>query len=88
MSPTRKQAAVLRYVRGYQEAHGFTPSIREIGAGIGNRSLGAVYALVKECQTKRMIRRLVKRSRAIELSVEVSIPRAPDGTPLYFVAVK
>jgi SOS-response transcriptional repressor LexA len=82
---TRRHVDILRFVRGYIEAHGTGPTLREIAAAVGTRSIGNVQQWVTDLVRAGCIHRLPARARAIELLVDVSIPRAPDGAPLYAV---
>lgn len=41
-SATDRQASILEYIRTYVERHGYPPSVREIGAGVGLRSTASV----------------------------------------------
>lgn len=85
--PTRRQLDLLRFVRGFQLAHGFGPSVQEIAAGLGfrNASKSAAVRLVVGCEERGLLRRLPSRARSIELVDPPAIPFAPDGAPLFFV---
>ncbi|QUT07950.1 hypothetical protein KFK14_11480 [Sphingobium phenoxybenzoativorans] len=82
---TAQQAKYLRFIRGYQLAHGGTsPSISEICKGVDTRSRGTAAYNVKQLEVFGFIRRLPNRNRAIEI---VKIPSVPSfaGVPLYSV---
>lgn len=88
--PTPRQAAALRFIWGFQLANGRTPTLSEIGAGIG---------VVGKSSPKRLVDGLAERGhliidrgtwpwntrRSIEVIGEPAIPRAPDGEPLFVV---
>lgn len=86
ISVTRAQREILRFIAGYQAAHGgVSPSHGDICAGLGYASKGTVNRLLQGIEERGMMRRLRHRERAIEVLEPVSIPRAPDGDPLYFI---
>ena len=41
---TKRQREILRYIKDFMLAHGTTPSIREIGEGVGLYSTSTVHA--------------------------------------------
>lgn len=84
---THRQAAALRFIIGFTESHGVAPSQGEIAAGIGMKSPPRAHYLLNRLEERGAIRRVPQRPRAIEVLHPVSIPRAPDGAPLYFVKV-
>ncbi len=84
---SRRHLEILRYVRGHVEATGLYPTLREICAGIGTKSTGNVQQWMTDLVRAGHMRRLPARPRAIELLVDVTIPRAPDGAPLYFFKI-
>jgi SOS-response transcriptional repressor LexA len=84
---TGRHIAILRFIRGYVETNGLYPSLREIGAGIGSKSLGNIQQWLTDLVREGHMRRLPAKERAIELQVDITIPRAPDGAPLYAVRI-
>ncbi len=90
-SVTRKRARLrrvdlLRFIAGYQEAKGYTPSYREMAAAIGG-SLSGVSRDLDELERVGVVRRLENRARVVEVLQRPPLPRAHDGDPLYFVRV-
>lgn len=86
--PTAPQLRLLRFIAGYIEAHdGVAPTLRECASGIGmsSASKSSVHAMLLELERRGAIRRLPGRHQAIELCCAPSVPRAPDGAPLYLV---
>lgn len=84
--PTPRQLDLLRFIAGYLEAHGgVAPTFVEMVAGIGASSNAGVFSLLASLEERGLLRRMPGKDRAIELLVDVPIPRAPDGAPLYFV---
>lgn len=83
---TPRQQHLLRYIAGYQQAHGgISPSVRECAAALDINTSNAFRMLL--CLEERgQIRRLPGKCRTIKLIDQVHVPRAPDGAPLYFIA--
>jgi SOS-response transcriptional repressor LexA len=84
---TAKQAALLRYIAGYQAAHGYSPSYREMCEGVGIRSNQRIFEMVDALEERGAITRLPRKARSITLLVTVPLPRAPDGAPLRAVPI-
>jgi hypothetical protein len=66
---TDRQQRVLAFIRSYLEQHGYPPSVREIGAGAGLRSLNGVCYQLGQLEAKGVIERPPGgcRSRALRL---------------------
>ncbi len=85
MGLTEQQAALLRFIAGYQAAHGgVSPSVRECGRGIGVKGLSNVVRLLRCLEERGAIRRLPRCERAIEVRKPVMVPSV-DNAPLYAV---
>lgn len=83
-SITSRQHDALRFVAGYQEAHGgVSPSFDEIAAALGLRAKSSVSMLLTQLEERGWIRRIKRKARAIELVISVTIPRAPDNAPVF-----
>ncbi len=88
ISVTRSQREILRFIVGYQAAHGgVSPSHGDICAGLGYASKSTVNRLLQGIEARGMMRRLRHRERAIEVLEPITIPRATDGAPLYFIPI-
>ncbi len=88
-SVTTAQREILRYIAGYQAAHGgVSPTHAEICAALGFASKSIANRILAGLEERGMIRRLRQRERAIEVLHPVAIPRTPEGAPLYFVPVE
>ncbi len=85
ISLTPRQQDLLRFVIGFQEAKGFSPSFKEIAIGIGLKSTAQVSRQLDALEERGAIRRLIDRARAIEVLEPIAIPRSPNGAPLYLV---
>jgi len=86
-STSPRQMQLLRFIRGYQLAKGYSPSFREMAEGIGlsPRAKARVFDLLANLENRGLVRRLYGRARAVYLVARPSIPRAPDGAPLFEV---
>ena len=84
---TAKQAALLRFIAGYQAAHGYSPSYREMCEGMAIRSNQRIFEMVDALEERGAISRLPRKARSITLLVPVPLPRAPDGAPLRAVPI-
>jgi len=83
-----RQADLLRFIAGFQEAHdGVSPSFSEMGAALGLRSKRQVAETLDALQHRGAVRRLPNRTRAIELLRVPAIPSDPQGAPLMFLRV-
>jgi len=76
---------LLRFIRGYQIAHGGVgPTLSECARGLGLASTGNVHRIISCLQERGALRRLPNRERSIETLVPVPVPSI-CGTPLYVV---
>lgn len=85
MSPTKRQLEALRFIRGYQQAKGRSPSLREIASGTGAKAVSGVFNLLLGLEERALIYRPSGAHRTIHIGPDVAIPRSPTGEPLYFV---
>ncbi len=87
MPPTPRQQDLLRFITGYQVAHGgVSPSFAECASGMGFKSKTAVYRLLQLLEERGLVRRLPHRERAIEVLAVPAIPFI-GADPLYFVPI-
>ncbi|HEY8604693.1 hypothetical protein [Tsuneonella suprasediminis] len=88
ISLTPRQMDVLRFIAGYLEASGgIAPNYRQIGEACGYSSRAQIFRTLRRLEVRGCIRRLPARHQAIEVLTNVSIPRGPDGAPLFFIRV-
>lgn len=84
---TSRQLQMLRFIRGYQVAHGGVgPTLSECARGLGLASKSNAHRIVSGLEERGVLRRLPKRERSIEALVQVPFPSI-DGAPLYAVPV-
>lgn len=88
---TRRQKEIWDYVADYISAHGYAPTLEEIGARFGLSSLATVHKHLSNLERKGLIRRKWNLSRAIELTrpqrtaEAIELPllgRVAAGTPI------
>jgi repressor LexA len=88
---TKRQKELLDYLRGYIDAHGYAPTLDEIGRHFSLASLATVHKHLTNLERKGRIRRHANQSRALELVPDptvgraVSVPllgRVAAGTPI------
>jgi len=65
---TDRQRAILDYVRGFVDGHGYPPTVREIGEAVGLRSPSTVHAHLAQLERAGLLRRDPTKPRAIELA--------------------
>lgn len=70
---TKKQSAVLEFIKNFQETHEFSPSYREIGAGIGLSSVASVAEHVNNLVALGALKRVPNSARSLEI-VDLSFP--------------
>lgn len=85
---TAPQQRLLRFIAGYQAAHGgVSPTLEECGRGCGLKGKSGVHNVICRLEDRGAINRLHHRNRAIKLLVPVSIPSI-DNAPLYAVPLR
>ncbi|HET7406655.1 MAG TPA: hypothetical protein VFJ21_05895 [Mycobacteriales bacterium] len=62
---SRREQAAVEFIREYVAAHGWAPSLREIGDGIGLGSTSSVKWVLEQLARKGAIRRAEGKPRAI-----------------------
>jgi repressor LexA len=65
---TDRQRAILEMLHDHQAAHGYPPSVREIGEAVGLASPSSVHAQLATLESKGFLRRDPTKPRALELS--------------------
>jgi repressor LexA len=65
---TDRQRAILDYVRGFVDEHGYPPTVREIGEAVGLRSPSTVHAHLAQLERAGLLKRDPTKPRAIELA--------------------
>lgn len=78
-SLTKRQGAVLDFIRDKIESRGYGPTVREIGEAFEIASPNGVMCHLKALEKKGLITREANRSRAIQLAPEA---QTQTGMPL------
>jgi repressor LexA len=64
---TQRQRAILETIHAHVDAHGYPPSVREIGDAVGLRSSSSVHAQLETLEDKGYLKRDPTKPRALEL---------------------
>ncbi|MBQ3297154.1 hypothetical protein IJH01_03500 [Candidatus Saccharibacteria bacterium] len=64
---TKKQLALLEFLEDFTEAQGYSPSYREIMAGMGLTSVSAVAEHVDNLVSKGVLRKVPGAARSLEI---------------------
>ena len=64
---TKKQLAVLNFLEDFTEENGYSPSYREIMAGLGLSSVSAVAEHVDNLVVKGVLRKVPGAARSLEI---------------------
>jgi len=64
---TKKQLAVLDFLQDFNEENGYSPSYREIMAGLGLSSVSAVAEHVENLVEKGVLRKVPGAARSLEI---------------------
>jgi repressor LexA len=58
---------VIEYIEKYSEENGFSPSVREIAAFVGNTSTSTVYNFIENQVMKGVLKKAGNKSRSISI---------------------
>lgn len=64
---TRRQGEILTFVQRFSDAHGYPPSVREIGQALGLTSSSTVHSHLSALEKKGYLRRDPSKPRALEI---------------------
>ncbi len=64
---TKKQLAVLDYLQDFTEENGYSPSYREIQAGLGLSSVSAVAEHIDNLVAKGVLKKVPGAARSLEV---------------------
>lgn len=65
---TPRQLQLMVFVQTYTAEHGYSPSCREIAAGIGIKASSQVHRIIENLEQRGLCRRLPRRSRSLYLT--------------------
>lgn len=64
---TRRQQEILTFIQRHNDAHGYPPSVREIGQALGLTSSSTVHSHLSALERKGYLRRDPSKPRALEI---------------------
>ncbi len=64
---TKKQLAVLNYLQDFTDENGYSPSYREIQAGLGLSSVSAVAEHIDNLVNKGVLKKIPGAARSLEV---------------------
>lgn len=67
---TRRQEETLNYIKEFIAIHGYPPTVREIGKGLGVSSPATIHVHLHNLEDKGFIKKEETKNRAIELLVD------------------
>lgn len=81
-SLTARQRAILDVIRTSIDAHGYPPSVREIGDAVGLSSSSSVHAQLEALEARGYLRRDAAKGRAMELGrdPDTNLSRRPEAS--------
>src|SRR4051812_49589630 len=81
---TGRQQEIWKYLTDYVDAHGYPPTVREIGEAVGLASPSTVHAHLANLERAGLIKRDPTKPRALELrrDPKPAAGRAQGGPPL------
>lgn len=78
--PTGRRAEILDFISRYTERHGYPPTVREIGEGVGLSSPSTVHAHLSKLTASGMLARDATKPRAMQVSADR--PAREDRLPV------
>jgi repressor LexA len=81
MDLSQRQKEILEFVNSHVDAHGYPPTVREIGQAVGLTSPSTVHAHLAKLETAGLIRRDATKPRALEVIEGGRSRRAPEAPP-------
>ena len=81
-SLTRRQKEVLDFLRNFIRERGYSPSLEEIGNGLGLSSVATVHKHLAHLKRKGFIKREPNRKRSIELGEFAREWDIPEASPM------
>jgi repressor LexA len=80
---TKRQREIFDYIKSYSSAHGYPPTVRDIGKAIGLTSSSTVHAHLSNLEKLGLLRRDPTKPRALELLGDAARKVVkPAGLPL------
>lgn len=70
---TKKQKRLMDFLQDFQDNHDYSPSYREIAAGLGLRSVASVAEHIDHLVQQGFLKRIAGSARSLEI-VDLSFP--------------
>ena len=83
MDLTKRQQEIFEFIKRYSSAHGYPPTVRDIGKAVGLASSSTVHAHLANLEKAGLLRRDPSKPRALELLRETARKAVgPSGLPV------
>jgi repressor LexA len=79
---TNRQREIFDFIRSYLKAHGYPPTVREIGKAVGLHSSSTVHAHLSKLESLGVLKRDPTKPRAMEVLVSKAKRAVRSGLPL------
>lgn len=66
-----RERQILEFVAQFIQRHGYAPTLKEIGEGVGLRSVATVHEHLSKLETKGYIKKIIGSKRGIEIIRDV-----------------
>jgi repressor LexA len=80
-APTGRQAEILAFIEEHLEAHGYPPTVREIGHGVGLASPSTVHRHLEKLEEGGHLKRDPSKPRAMLVGLRGGRARSAAGGP-------
>ena len=67
MELTKQESIVFDFIKRFHKKHGISPSIREICSGLGRKSPGSMYKIIRSLEEKGFIEKSAGKGRSIKI---------------------
>lgn len=81
-SPSGRRGEILDFISHYTERHGYPPTVREIGEGVGLSSPSTVHAHLARLESDGLLNRDATKPRAMQVAADAGPARAAGCLPV------
>ena len=67
---TKRQSTALDFIKAFIAENNTAPTVREIAAGVGEKSTSGAHRLIAALETRGRIKRLKGKARAMKIITE------------------
>ncbi len=75
---TKRQREVFNYISRFIRSKGYSPTLEEIGAGLGLSSLATIHKHLQNLEAKGLIKRNWNRGRSIQIVTRFDYPNSVE----------